>query len=175
MITIQVNDAEITALLTKAVARLADTSPMMVEIADTLLASTKARFASQKGPDGSAWEPRSPVTLKRYKDQGFKFGGILHLSGQLRQNIFSQSGPDFAEIASPERYAAVMQFGAEQGQFGARMGRTKPSQKRPKSQDYFFPLPWGNIPARPFLGLSDEDRVNVVDIITEWVSGSFQP
>lgn len=160
MITIQVNDAEITALLANAVASLADTAPMMAEIAEVLLASTQERFKTKKGPDGTAWAPRSPTTLAAYERRKQKpggqsnWGGVLHYSGQLGNNIFNRSGADFAEVASPEPYAAMMQFGGAKSK---------------------FPHLWGNIPARPFLGLSDEDRVNVVDILTEWVTDAFEP
>lgn len=52
-------------------------------------------------------------------------------------------------------YAAVMQGGAAQGAFG-RTSRGGP-------------IPWGNIPARPFLGLSDSDRAGVLEIIAEYL------
>lgn len=160
MITIRVDDADIRAKLTDAVARLSDPSPMMAEIAEVLLASTQDRFKTKKGPDGTAWAARSPATLAAYDRRKEKaggqasWGGVLHYSGQLGNNIFSRSGADFAEIASPEPYAAMMQFGGTKSK---------------------FPHLWGNIPARPFLGLSEEDRVNLVDIISEWVSGAFEP
>ena len=28
---------------------------------------------------------------------------------------------------------------------------------------------WGDIPARPFLGLSDQDRSNIVEVVHEWL------
>lgn len=33
-----------------------------------------------------------------------------------------------------------------------------------------FPHLWGNIPARPFLGLSEQDEVYISDIISEHVA-----
>jgi len=33
-----------------------------------------------------------------------------------------------------------------------------------------FPNLWGDIPARPFLGISAEDEVAVLDIIDEWLT-----
>ena len=77
----------------------------------------------------------------------------------MSNTIFHRTGADFAEIGSNQVQAAVMEFAA--GAFGARIGRST------KGRDYFLPIHWGNIPARPFLGLSDEDRVNVIAIVED--------
>ena len=55
---------------------------------------------------------------------------------------------------------------AEAGQFGARIGTDK------RGRSYFMPIPWGDIPARPFLGLSAEDRTGVLEILEEYVTGA---
>ena len=54
-------------------------------------------------------------------------------------------------------YAAVMQLGAAQGEFGARIGKDKNG-------------PWGDIPARPFLGVGPTDRENILETITEYLA-----
>jgi len=36
------------------------------------------------------------------------------------------------------------------------------------------PIPWGDIPARPFLGLSDEDRSGILDIVSEALAAARQ-
>lgn len=169
MITIEFNDAEIEAALDNLAAALTDMSPVMNEIGMALVASTEQRFNDTQAPDGSQWAARSPVTLANYARRGESFGPVLHKSGTLRQFIDHQYGPDEVTIGSSTIYAAVQQFGAEQGAFGAAVGRTKPSEKRKTSQDYFVPIPWGNIPARPFIGVSEADRVAVLDIVGEWL------
>jgi phage gpG-like protein len=94
------------------------------------------------------------VTLANYKRQKLKYGGLLVLSGQLSRNIASASGPDFAEVTTPEPYAAMMQFG------GTRAA---------------FPNLWGNIPARPFMGLSDENQTDILDTIGEALASALTP
>jgi len=73
----------------------------------------------------------------------------------LRSSFFRDYGPDFVELGTNKIYSAVMQFGAAKGAFGtnARGGS----------------IPWGNIPARPFLGISDQDRLNIAGIVEEWL------
>ena len=176
MITFELNTTAITAALAGLAATLSDMSPVMNEIGAHLRDTTEDRFKTGTGPDGSAWAPRSPVTLARYEREGKKPGPHpLTLTGAMSNSIFHSYGSTFAEVSSNAIQAAVMQFGAAQGSFGAAMGRTRPSEKRPKSQDYFVTLPWGDIPARPFIGISDEDEANVLDIIAEALARSLEP
>lgn len=55
-------------------------------------------------------------------------------------------------------YAAVQQFGAGKGQFGNMANGS--------------PIPWGNIPARPFLGISPEDETNILALIADFITPS---
>ena len=71
--------------------------------------------------------------------------------------MFRDYGPDFVEIGTNKIYAAVMQFGAAKGAFGTDAGGSS--------------IPWGAIPARPFLGISDQDRTNIAATVDEWLEG----
>jgi len=173
MIRIELNDDAVTTALARLSTHLGDTTDVMNDIGRLLVASTKERIAAGKTPEGTAFAPRSLATLARYDALGKKYGPPLNVSGEMRQTIFHSYGPDQAEVGSNAIQSAVMQFGAAQGAFGARMGRTRPTEKRPKSQDYFFPIPWGDIPARPFLGISEEDRTGIIATIEEWLDGAI--
>lgn len=168
MITVEINDAEVQAALNGVSAVLTDATAMMNEIGGYLRDQAEDRFKTQTAPNGTAWAPRAQSTLDRYKKVGKPFGGILHYSGQLGNSLKHAYGPNWASVGSPEPYAAVQQFGAAQGAFGAFIGKDK------KGRDHFHHLPWGNIPARPFLGISDEDRDGILDIISETLAASLQ-
>jgi len=150
MISIEFNDAEIQAALSNLVSGLTDMSPVMNDIGIALVASTEARFDATQAPDGSPWAARSEVTLAKYAREGGSFGPVLHRSGTLRSFIHHAYGPDQVTVGSNTLWAAVQQFGAAKGSLG------------PAS-------PWGNIPARPYIGLSDSDRTGVLDIVGEWL------
>jgi phage virion morphogenesis protein len=178
MITIRLEDGAIRARLAETAERLGDLSPVTAEIAEFLFQSTRKRFSVGAGPDGSPWAKRSRVTLDRYAAMNpprVPGPHPLTVSGGLMRSILPFSGPTQAGVGSSAIYAAAMQFGAAQGQFGAAIGRTRPSDKRPKSQDYFFPIPWGNIPARPFLGLSVTDREGILETLAEWLDPARAP
>lgn len=172
MYRVEFNDDEVSRALAALADALSDMSLPMDEIGQMLVLTTKDRMTAGISPDGSPFAPRSPVTIARYEKSGEKYGPQpLWRTRTMQSNIAHRSGRDFAEVGSNAIQAAVMHFGAAQGEFGAVMGRTRPSEKRPKSQDYFMPLPWGNIPARPFLGLSETDRDNIIEIVGEWLEG----
>lgn len=155
MIRIEINDDTVTTALARLSAHLGDTTDLMNDIGRLLVASTKERIAAGKEPEGTAFAPRSQVTLARYAAQGMRFGLPLNVTGDLRQTIFHSYGPDQAEVGSNMIYAAVMQFGAAQGAFGTTSRGS--------------PIPWGPILARPFLGVSEEDRTNILATIEEWL------
>lgn len=154
MITIELKDAEVTRMLARLMAAMSDMTTVMGDIGADLVATTEDRFKIGQAPDGSAWVPRSPTTLEAYGRQGLNFGPYpLTRSGEMSNNISHAFGSDFAEVGSNVIQAAVMQFGEAQG-----AARKKP------------PIPWGTIPARPFLGISEIDRSNIIETVNEWLT-----
>ena len=78
---------------------------------------------------------------------------LIDPSGHLGKEIASLVTRDAAEIGSSLEYSGVMQGGAKKGAFGkTNMGR---------------PVPWGDIPARVWLGISGEDERNILDIVDD--------
>ena len=175
MISIDINDAGIQATLDRVARAVTDMTPVMQDIGEEMVVSTRERFTAGTSPDGIAWAPKSATTMAAYERRGDSIDTrpLFGPSRRLSSEIAWQAGPTGVEWGSNLIYAAVMQFGAEQGAFGAQMGRTRPSDKRSGSQDYFFPIPWGDIPARPFLGVSDEDRNSMVSALEDWLTQAW--
>ena len=164
MIEVQINDEEVVARFQALQARYADMSPAMNEIGFALVETTRERFFQGVSPDGVAWAPKSPATIAAYEARGERvdfrplFGGspagiALHTSAA------HDFGPDYVEVSSNKIQAAVMQFGARKGAFG--------TTSRGGS------IPWGNIPARPFLGISDTDRNNIAATVEDWLADAL--
>lgn len=159
-IQITANDQEVQRALDEVVRRVADPTDLMRQVADVLADATDAAFANEADPaTGVAWDPLSAVTLAlRPERQG---GQILNASGAagLKGSISTDYGKDFAEIGTNRVYAPTHQFGAEKGAFGktSRGG----------------PIPWGDIPARPFLGIGPEDETDILDLATEFLADAF--
>lgn len=147
MITIEIKDDQITAALDGLVAQLGDMTKIMQDIGELLMTSTKDRFPKGEAPDGSTWAAKSPVTSG--SDRRPLFGP----SGMLSSQIFYEAGTDSVEVGSNMVYAAMMQFG------GSKEA---------------FPHLWGDIPARPFLGISEDDRTGILETVEEWLARSAQ-
>lgn len=175
-LTITLDDAQVLAALQRLARSLANPTPAMQQIGELLLASTKDRFKTSTAPDGTPWAANSALTLSRYLNKTIgnrKKDGTLSKQGQTRlagkKPLIGESktlSTQFAVRAQRDQvmlstnveYAAVQQFGAKQGAFG----RDKRNH----------PLPWGDIPARPFLGFSDRDKADILAILSEYLDNA---
>jgi phage virion morphogenesis protein len=151
MFAVELKLDEVTAVLSKAVAAMEDLTPVMQSIGEILVDSTKQRFGTGASPEGVKWVPKSQTTLTAYgarKSNRIDVRPLFGPSGALSNQIFAEPERDQVAVGSPMIYAAMMQFG---GQKSA------------------YPHLWGNIPARPFLGISPTDSTNIVAEIEEWL------
>ena len=160
MFKLEINDTAANAALDALAEVLDDLTPAMQEIGEFLVRTTKLRFVEGASPGGAAWAPKSQTTKDAYRRRGDRVDDrpLFGPSGALSGTIFSIPSSQSVEVGSPMIYSAVMQRGAAQGAFG-RSSRGGP-------------IPWGDIPARPFIGLSDSDQVGVQDIVAEYLAAA---
>ena len=164
MFTVEIKNDAVSAGLVQLAAQMGDMSPVMNQIGEYLVMSTKERFKKGTSPEGAKWAPKSPTTLARYgarKSNRVDIRPLFGPSGMLSTQIFHESTRDQTAVGSNLVYAAVMQFGAAKGQFGEMDNRS--------------PIPWGNIPARPFLGISAEDETNILALIADFLAPATAP
>lgn len=140
-----------------AMEQLRDLTDLMDQIGRVLVAGANERIAvSNETPDGQPWAPS-----KRVREEG---GKTLLLSSRLRESIKAQPASDHVVVGTNVPYAGVHQRGAKQGEFGTRSGWTRPSAKRPTSQFFLMHMPWGDITARPFIGVSEAERQDIEEL-----------
>lgn len=167
--TFYIDDSEVIDGLQRLVDQLHHPRPAFVEIGEYLVGATKQRFADGAGPDGVRWVMNSRATLEahlgRYRNTTRKRDGRLNARGvavvqgkkpligesrSLSTQIYYQIHGDGLRVGSPMQYAAMQHFGGSKAE---------------------FPHLWGDIPARPFLGISDADEREVGDIVTRYLGG----
>lgn len=185
--SIVVDDRDIREALSELARKAGDLTPAMRDIGELLVDSTRRRFGEGRAPDGTPWALNSPSTILRflhkksgaYGKTGARIGtkkgyygrkgrlaarGVALVTGKrpligesraLSTQIHYRAGQASVEVGSSMEYSAVQQFGAKRGAFGStRRGA---------------PIPWGDIPARPFLGLSSGDKAAILDIISGYL------
>ncbi len=152
-IHIEVDDKQVRIALEKLI-RQATELPMM-SIATAVRNDIQDRFKTSTAPDGSPWAPLSPVTRVRRRKGSDR---PLLDTGTLRNSIqVLEVGRDSATVGTREKYAATHQYGAKKGQYGkTRRGG---------------PIPWGDVPARPFIGVSDDAMENIRRLIIRHLGG----
>ena len=101
---------------------LSDTSLLFANIASTIQTNVDLLFADSVDPYGNPWEPLRHRTG----------GRPLVDTARLATSIASSSGNYEAEVGTNVIYASTHQNGARRNQYGNG-------------------IPWGDIPARPFL------------------------
>ena len=150
--------------------------PLLKEIGEDQAEETKQRFATATDPDGNAWAPNKELTLAHYsalfarkkdgsltKRSAQKLAGKKPGTGETRMLgttiNYQVNGDDAVGIGSPMVYAGTFHYGAKSGEFGFGIYATRNGS---------FPIPWGDIPARRFLGLSQAGRENVVNLVRSY-------
>jgi phage virion morphogenesis protein len=136
-LTITIDDGGVRDKLQSLHGRLLNLRPAMDNIGATVADASRLTFVRQADPWGAPWKPLSPATVARRRKSS---AAILRDTGRLMNSISHRvTGNNRVEIGSNAIYAGTHQFGAAKGQYG----RTR----------HGAPIPWGRVPARPFLPL----------------------
>lgn len=167
-IKVTFDDATAVAALERLRDRCGNLAPLLKGIGEDLAESTKHRFSTATAPDGTPWAPNTEVTILRYlgatsgnhkkdgslsKKGSTRLGAKKPLTGETRmlgQQITYRLVGNTLEVGSTMIYSAVQQFGAKRGSLGGG-------------------APWGDIPARPFLGISPEDGAAIEQSILDYL------
>jgi phage virion morphogenesis protein len=121
---------------------------------------TRRHFDQQRDPEGQAWAPLNPDYAKGKR--GTKILEEHGMAGGLEGSITSAVHPGYVEIGTNKIYGAIHQFGGT---------------IRPKSGDFLVFKLGGKtvfarkvtIPARPYLGLSAQDKTELLDIVEDYI------
>jgi len=155
MFIVEIKDEAVTAALIRASAALENMEPLFIGIGEILRESTLERFGIGTAPDGSKWKPKSQTTLNKAnprKSNRVDVRPLFGPSGDLHTQIFFNAQADQVEVGSNRPYAAMMQLGGTKAQFSHL---------------------WGDIPARPFLGISETDSDMIARQIGRYMSGAL--
>lgn len=154
----RIDDLDVRGALLRLIAFGRNPSPAMQEIAAYGESSTRMRFRWQQGPDGQPWKPSLRAQISG--------GRTLTQAGHLGDSVSSHAGRDFAEWGVNRIYAAIHQFG---GVIKAKAAR---ALRFAIAGGGFATVRQVTMPARPYLGVSGDDKVDILDIIERRIGGA---
>lgn len=114
-----------------------DLGPAFEEVAGILAAASEDAFEAETSPEGQAWASLSQARTEQRARKGSWPGKILQDDGILASSMQTDWGALFAQIGSNMAYAATHQHGR------------------------------GEIPERPFVGVSESDELAILDVIAD--------
>ena len=139
-IEIKIDNKEVNKKLLDLATRGENLRPLMKNIAGIFAYSTEENFKVEGRPK---WQDLAESTKKQRKKKGTYPGLILQVTGQLASTVNTYYDDNSAVIGSNFDYAAIHQLGGQAG-------------KGLKTE----------IPARPYLQLTDDDFAEIIDETT---------
>jgi phage virion morphogenesis protein len=141
-ISIRLTDTQLQQRLTQLTRRIVDLTPANRDIGEYLLRRTRRRFDTETAPDGTPWKELAPATIKAKRKR-------------------QRTGVPFRTNANPE---AILK-----DTFSLRDSITYLAAR--DSVVIGTNISYGkyNQPTRPFLGLDNEDRNEIVAIIGDYL------
>lgn len=133
---------------------LKNTQPLMRSIATLLENSTRKRFESKTAPDGTPWADWTERTKRQYAQPIWRTRNkerylaglkprpkerLLRDSSRLLRSLTSHATQALAQVGTNIQYARYHQFGTQK------------------------------MVARPIFGLSEQDRIDIMEVLHEFV------
>ncbi|ECZ0079939.1 phage virion morphogenesis protein [Salmonella enterica subsp. enterica] len=146
-----IDDAGVRAAFSRLQQLGVDARPVMREAAAALADSTEQAFANEKDPEtGAGWLSLTEKYRQRREKKGYT-GKMLQMKGVLSMSINTGYSAKQAWIGSPLIYAPIHQLGGLPD---------------------MAPGP-AAVPARPYLGLDNTGRGEIIDAVKRAVSASL--
>jgi len=148
------NEEQTRSLLLELCGRMEDMTPVFAEIGEIVTESVQRNFEEHRAPDGTPWAPLAPSTVAARAKKGRSSKDILIFNRILMGSIHPEAHRDHVRVGTDIIYGAVHQFGIG-WRTNLAIRRTMPA-----------------IPARPYLGVRDDDWPEFNDVIQAFLTGA---
>lgn len=158
---------------------------LLSDIGEYLLRSTRDRAAAQISPDGTPWAALSPRYAKRKERERPGLPKLKFDNHMLGDRLAHQVEGTMLLVGTSAPYGAIQQFGgtiniaarSQQAYFHATKDEVLPQfvNKRKANFAQWVTLPAYkiNIPARPWLGISDADVKEIVQLTQDHLNAAL--
>ena len=145
---VRVDTGGVSRLLTRLILNDAKRQAMLREVGEQAVQEIQMHFINQKTPEGVPWKPSKRALADPVRPT------LMNTNSLLNSIVWKVSGGQVSAGTNDIR-AGTLNFGARKGQYGAARNGA--------------PLPWGDIPARKFIGVSSGGQVKVRDVISRFL------
>lgn len=153
----KIDDARALGAMRALMDQADDPTDIMRGIATIGESSTRERFATETGPDGEQWAP----SLR----QQIEGGQTLTKDGHLGDSITSDYSRERAAWGTNRIYGGIHQKG------GVIRAKSARALEFTLANGAVVVVQSVRIPARPYLGISDDDAADIGDFIAEKIWG----
>ncbi|WP_052191612.1 phage virion morphogenesis protein [Cetobacterium sp. ZWU0022] len=147
-----------------------DMSPAMKKISASMATKIRMCFKNERDPEGNIW-------TKSHRAER-DLGKSLADTGRLKASINYKYTGTRAAAGTNVKYARTMHFGAKKGEFGSnaviqnvnpftRTRKNRQERVKAHTRKRTIPSPWGDVPSRKFVGMTQQDRERYLLIIKE--------
>lgn len=164
-VTIEIDNRRVLAALQGYGKKLEQPHELMHLISGRMLAAVEDNFEQQGRPK---WHDLHSGTIEGRKKKGYWPGRILQRTGALKNRITQRWDNTQALVGTNLVYARIQHFG----------GKTKPHVIKPRTKKALafgdkvlksVKHPGSNIPARPFLSLTDDDLDDIIQEVIDYL------
>lgn len=189
-IEVKVEDQGVLAAFNRLLAAGQNLAPVLKDIGEALVRSTQARFDTGTDPEGRPWKPLARGTFEgvaagskknltkkgKLSARGIKAvtskRPLVGETGDLRDRIAWQVEGNDLIVGTPVRYGFVHQLGGKKTYTILPKNKAAlawPGGAHPVKEVVHPPLP-----ARPFLGISADDRISILEAFNAALSDAWE-
>ena len=154
-LTLELKDDALQRKLAEIELRIGSLTPALTKLGEVFVKETRQNIEKSVDWAGRPLAPNAPTTLL------FKRGNKpLKDTGQFQEHLaFTLQGASTVAIRTAKPQSAVLQFGAKKGAFGKNARGA--------------PIPWGDIPARPFFPDDEQARQTATQILLRYLNDAM--
>lgn len=182
--TLTLNEVEAQQRLSALIGRMANPAGFYKNVGEHLLNAARNNFEREAGPDGTPWKRLMPRTIRERERKRQVPISILRATGRLAGSLNLTFSDTSARIGTPMDYAAIHQLGGKIKK-PERVGtiyqsydpktdtldqRFKKKSKSNFARDVKFKAHEIEMPARPYLGISQSDIPIIFEIAEQWLN-----
>ncbi|WP_226781846.1 phage virion morphogenesis protein [Oceaniglobus trochenteri] len=166
-VEIQVSTEEVSARLKRMVEQMDRPIGFYRQVGEHMLNSTRDNFSAESSPQDVPWAQLKPSTIRareKKRQTPIRKLQVTKNTG-LMASINVRPTDTEVRIGSPKEYAAIHQLGGTIQKAARKHSWIKGGEK-----NVSIPAHQITIPARPYLGVSEEDERIIIEIADEWLN-----